>query len=123
MDGLDGHCFAALYVRDGFNDPERAITKTILELNAERLVWDVPVEDWLTSLNTADLDTLPIAISVYHDKNDNGKLDKNSFGLPTERYGFSNDPARGFGPPRFSQTAMPLGPLLQKDAGVEIQLH
>jgi uncharacterized protein (DUF2141 family) len=123
MDGLSGHCFAALYVRDGFNDPERAITKIILDLNAERLVWDVPVEDWLTSLNTTDLDTLPIAISVYHDKNDNGKLDKNSFGLPTERYGFSNDPARGFGPPRFSQTAMPLGPLLQNDASVQIRLH
>lgn len=41
------------------------------------------------------------AIAMYHDENKNEKLDKNVLGIPTERYGFSND-ARGiFGPPSF----------------------
>jgi len=31
------------------------------------------------------------AISLFHDKNGNGELDKNLFGVPTEGYGFSNN--------------------------------
>jgi uncharacterized protein (DUF2141 family) len=31
------------------------------------------------------------AISVFHDENENGKLDKNFFGIPTEGYEFSNN--------------------------------
>jgi uncharacterized protein (DUF2141 family) len=32
------------------------------------------------------------AVSVMHDENGNGKLDSNFMGMPTEGYGFSNDP-------------------------------
>jgi uncharacterized protein (DUF2141 family) len=32
------------------------------------------------------------AVSVMHDENGNGKLDSNFLGMPTEGYGFSNDP-------------------------------
>ena len=35
------------------------------------------------------------AISLYHDENDNGKMDTNIFGAPKEDYGCSNN-ARGF---------------------------
>lgn len=35
------------------------------------------------------------AIIVIHDENDNGRLDENALGVPTEGYAFSND-ARGF---------------------------
>src|SRR5690554_3491154 len=34
------------------------------------------------------------AVSVFHDENDNGKLDSNFLGIPTEDYACSND-ARG----------------------------
>jgi uncharacterized protein (DUF2141 family) len=34
-------------------------------------------------------------IIVFHDANDNGKLDENPWGVPTEGYGFSNN-AEGF---------------------------
>lgn len=35
------------------------------------------------------------AITMFHDENDNGKLDLGEWGIPTEKYGFSNnvDPA------------------------------
>jgi uncharacterized protein (DUF2141 family) len=32
------------------------------------------------------------AVRVMHDENGNGKLDANLVGMPTEGYGFSNDP-------------------------------
>jgi len=32
------------------------------------------------------------AVQVMHDENDNGKLDANFMGIPTEGYGFSNNP-------------------------------
>lgn len=41
------------------------------------------------------------AISLYHDENNNKKLDTNFLKIPKEPYGFSNN-ARGiFGPPKF----------------------
>jgi len=47
-------------------------------------------------------------IAVYHDENENGKLDKNLVGIPKEAYGFSND-ARGiFAPPTFSDAKVVL---------------
>ncbi len=39
------------------------------------------------------------AISAFHDKNSDEKLNTNMFGLPTEVYGFSNDARGMFGPP------------------------
>lgn len=38
------------------------------------------------------------AIAVYHDKNENGKIDTNLLGIPKEDYGFSNDARGRFGP-------------------------
>lgn len=41
------------------------------------------------------------AVSLFHDENDNGKMDTKIFGIPKEPYGFSNN-AKGFmGPPKF----------------------
>jgi uncharacterized protein (DUF2141 family) len=34
----------------------------------------------------------PYAVQVMHDENDNGKLDSNFLGIPSEGYGFSNNP-------------------------------
>lgn len=31
------------------------------------------------------------AVEIFHDENENGKLDKNFIGTPTEEYGFSNN--------------------------------
>lgn len=43
------------------------------------------------------------AITIYHDANENGKLDTNFIGLPKERYGFSNNPSTMFGPPSYKK--------------------
>lgn len=42
-----------------------------------------------------------IAVSIYHDENDNGKLDTNFFGVPKEGVGVSNNAKGNMGPPKF----------------------
>jgi uncharacterized protein (DUF2141 family) len=42
------------------------------------------------------------AISAFHDQNNNGKLDTNFIGLPTEDYCASRDARNTFGPPSFA---------------------
>ncbi|MDR0612870.1 MAG: DUF2141 domain-containing protein, partial [Dysgonamonadaceae bacterium] len=48
------------------------------------------------------------AISVYHDENDNNKLDTGVFGIPTEGYGFSNNVKGFMGPPSFKESKFSL---------------
>ena len=38
------------------------------------------------------------AIKIFHDENDNGELDTNFLGIPSEDYGFSNNAKGSFGP-------------------------
>ena len=46
------------------------------------------------------------ALSAFHDENDNGTLDTNLLGIPSEGYGFGNDASAAFGPPRFEAAAV-----------------
>ena len=58
------------------------------------------------------VEPLPIgacAVKVFHDVNNNGKLDTNWMGIPTEPYGFSNDAMGTFGPPSFEQARVMVG--------------
>lgn len=43
------------------------------------------------------------AIAVFHDKNGNGKMDKNLLGIPTESFGFSNNRMGFASPPDFEE--------------------
>lgn len=57
---------------------------------------------------TVVIDSLPAgtyAIALYQDQNNNGIMDKNWIGIPTEPLGFSNAQLRPFGPPRFKACA------------------
>jgi uncharacterized protein (DUF2141 family) len=45
-----------------------------------------------------------MALLLFHDENDNGKLDTGIFGIPKEGYGASNDPKMRMGPPRWRET-------------------
>lgn len=48
------------------------------------------------------------ALAVIHDANDNGKLDTNWVGMPTEGFGASNDAPARFGPPGFEDAHVEL---------------
>ena len=55
---------------------------------------------------TRDLAPGHYALSAFHDENDNGELDTNLLGIPSEGYGFGNDASAAFGPPRFEAAAV-----------------
>jgi uncharacterized protein (DUF2141 family) len=42
------------------------------------------------------------AVAVFHDRNKDGVLNTNLFGVPTEEYGFSNNARNTFSAPSFS---------------------
>jgi uncharacterized protein (DUF2141 family) len=58
------------------------------------------------------------AVVAWHDRNDNGKVDQNWLGIPQEGVGFSNDPALGLRGPRFSDSAIEVGP-----GGAVVDVH
>ncbi len=67
--------------------------------------------------------TLPYgeyAIKVFHDENSNDELDTRIFGIPTERYGFSNNAKGAFGPPDYENARFILNVPVQK---ISIQLQ
>ncbi len=57
------------------------------------------------------LDDVPhgtYAVRLYHDKDDDGELDTNMFGIPQEAFGFSNNARGSMGPPDFEKAAFTL---------------
>jgi uncharacterized protein (DUF2141 family) len=45
------------------------------------------------------------AIQAYHDRNDDGRVDRNLLGIPVEEVGFSREPPLGLRGPSFSKAA------------------
>lgn len=64
-----------------------------------------------------DLATGDYAIMVFHDLNDNGKLDSNLLGLPKEPWGGSLQGKSVFGAPKWSDTQFNL-----TDAGLSVSI-
>jgi uncharacterized protein (DUF2141 family) len=60
------------------------------------------------------------AIKVYHDADNDGTLDTNFFGKPTESYGFSNNPRVFFRSPTFKETVFSFDTSRQE---IEIRLR
>jgi uncharacterized protein (DUF2141 family) len=96
VDGLEsgeGAVRVALYAAaDDFLKKENALHKATIPIRDGTATWTV--------------DSVPpggYALSVFHDENGNGELDKNSLGIPREAYGFSNDARGQFGPPKWDE--------------------
>ncbi|HUP81970.1 MAG TPA: DUF2141 domain-containing protein [Pirellula sp.] len=101
-----GTCGIAIYIgQSHFNDPEFAIAKEWIHIVDLKAIWQVQIAI-PNEGNGAVESRSGIAVSAYHDENENSRLDKNAFGIPTEPYGFSKNPKRGYGPPTFSETAI-----------------
>lgn len=58
------------------------------------------------------------AISAFHDKNSDKKLNTNSVGIPKEAYGFSNNARGWFGPPDLEDQLIKVN----KNLKIEIEL-
>ncbi|WP_188548326.1 DUF2141 domain-containing protein [Hymenobacter qilianensis] len=87
-----GTCYVSLYNRkEGFPGKKSVATQKV-QLTAKECVFvfdKLPKGDY--------------AIAAYHDENNNGRLDTNFIGLPTEGYAFSNNPRALMGPPSFAE--------------------
>ncbi|MDH3253355.1 MAG: DUF2141 domain-containing protein [Acidobacteriota bacterium] len=71
---------------------ETAAYSVVLDLEKPKCRWSVG--------NVAAGD---YGVVVLHDLNENGKNDRNLFGIPKEPYGFSNNVRAAFGPPKWSK--------------------
>lgn len=145
-----GNCLIAVYASpSGFRNPDVAIAKEAIDLSKNtsvagqlknnELVWSFALPPDLDASQNSDPPGRPgsagnentkvatpeirLAITAFHDANENGELDKNAIGIPTEKYGFSNNPAPGFGPPSFDQTAIPLSQWKSRSSPIEIKLR
>jgi uncharacterized protein (DUF2141 family) len=58
------------------------------------------------------------AMSAFHDRNGNGKLDRGPFGIPKEPFGFSRDARAMMGPPSFDEAAFDV-----PAAGLSLVIH
>jgi len=61
----------------------------------------LPISDHRSEWVLEDIPFGEYALMFYHDANDNQKFDRNVFGLPKERYGFSNDAKPRLGLPSY----------------------
>jgi len=76
-----GQLYVGLYdKKEGFRDILKNYKKSIVNIDSSSI--KIVFENIPNGI---------YAISVFHDENENGKLDKNFFGIPTEGYGFSNN--------------------------------
>lgn len=82
--------------------------------------YSVPLKDKKSNLKITDLKPGTYAICVIHDADENGKLNTNPVGYPTEKYGFSNNAKAYFSAPAFSKAAFELK---QETKIVRIQLR
>jgi len=64
-------------------------------------VSQIPVSSKKLSIDFPELAEGDYAIKLFHDENNNGKLDTNLVGMPVEGYGFSNNAGR-FGPASYT---------------------
>ncbi len=76
--------------------------------------------DGNTILNFENLPAGDYAVSVIHDRDSDGKLDRNFIGKPREPFGFSNNVQVKFAPPAFEKAKFTMD---QKDQTIVIDLN
>ena len=90
-----GKVNVAVYNSDeAFLSFERVLTTESVQANEGSVV-----------LKIANLPAGEYALAVFHDENDNGKLDTNWLGIPREKVAFSNAEMKTFGPPKYKECA------------------
>lgn len=96
FDSNEGKAHIALYrSSDKFPSPKSQYKGQIVVINNK-----------IATATFYDLPKANYAVAVFHDKNKNGAMDKNMFGVPTEKYGFSNNARETFSAPSFESASV-----------------
>jgi uncharacterized protein (DUF2141 family) len=61
----------------------------------------VAAKQGMGQLRFTDLAPGEYVVRMFHDENNNQQMDANTFGMPTEGYGFSNQAVGNMGPPQY----------------------
>jgi UDP:flavonoid glycosyltransferase YjiC (YdhE family)/uncharacterized protein (DUF2141 family) len=105
VDGNEGHVVCALFKRDGWLKAPVQVRKSSISAHAARCIF-------------TGIEPGVYAISTFHDENDNGDIDTNFLGIPTEDWCTSRN-AHGFmGPPSFDDAKF-----TYKGGVVRLQAH
>ena len=78
IEKVEGHLYVAIY-----NSEETFMKKPLTAFR-------IDVKDKVLSIPCQGLPAGTYAISLFQDENGNAKLDTAAFGIPTEKFGFSN---------------------------------
>jgi uncharacterized protein (DUF2141 family) len=89
IEDLQGHLIVGLYDEENFR--KQPLNGAI-----------VKVEEEISTIVLENVVSGEYAVAVYQDENDNQKLDTGLFGIPTEKYGFSNNAQGKMGPPAYA---------------------
>ncbi len=66
----------------------------------------VKIKDTSVPFNLGSVKAGSYAVAMFHDVNDDGTLNRNVLGIPTEGFGFSGNPRVITGPPKFNESAV-----------------
>lgn len=106
---IDGVLYIGLYnKKKGFTEVDKTYKN-----------WIVDVDKFNLEIILADIDPGKYSISIFHDLNGNGMLDKNFLGMPIEIYGFSNNARKLFSAPSFQDCTFSV----QKETKLVINLQ
>ncbi len=94
-----GEIFASLFTKPGNADIHFTDTDAIRQWRGQ------PNADGTISFAISDINDGIYAIAAFQDQDGDGALSSNIVGMPTEKYGFSNDARGYFGPPDFKNAA------------------
>lgn len=95
-------------------DNSKGVAKVAIVNSKENYKADTPFKGFnLEIINNEVIKTITLpygeyAVKVYHDENGNNELDTRIFGIPIERYGFSNNARGTLGPPEYDEAAFNL---------------
>jgi uncharacterized protein (DUF2141 family) len=106
IEQLSGHLLVGVYDKAQFMKQPIAAQRVKVDADTITMVFE-------------DLPSGEYCISLYQDENDNGKLDTGLFGIPTEKYGFSNNAKGKYGPPSFDDCRF----TVEGDREIEITLE
>ena len=90
---------AVFTAENNFPDHQTAAKKAVLPSVSET------VEEEIQEMPSG-----AVAIAAFQDLNNDGILNRSSFGIPSEPYGFSNNARGQMGPPSFAQARVQTGP-------------
>ena len=79
----------------------------------------LPIKNGTVTISIDSLIYGIYAIKVFHDENSNGELDSDILGIPSEKYGFSNNASGWFGPPSWEKSRFIFN---NKELTIEIEI-